>query len=90
LASALGTAGDCFAGYGTDSRNARVGEDSSPVGLPGGPYENLEAKRMAEGPKSEWNGFDYQYIGKRFPRLRCPRVKSTPVLRVAKANWEFI
>jgi len=35
-------------------------------GLPGGPYENLEAKRMAEGPKSEWNGFDYQYIVKSF------------------------
>ena len=35
--------------------------------LPGGPYENLEAKRMAEGPKSEWNGFDYQFAGKKIP-----------------------
>jgi NAD(P)H-quinone oxidoreductase subunit H len=41
--------------------------------LPGGPYENLEAKRMAEGPKSEWAGFDYQFIGKKLaPTWKIP------------------
>jgi NAD(P)H-quinone oxidoreductase subunit H len=42
-------------------------------GLPGGPFENLEAKRMAEGPKSEWNSFDYQFIGKKIaPTFKIP------------------
>ena len=41
--------------------------------LPGGPFENLEAKRMAGGPKSEWNGFDYQFIGKKIaPTFKIP------------------
>ncbi|MBE9052518.1 NAD(P)H-quinone oxidoreductase subunit H [Nostocales cyanobacterium LEGE 11386] len=43
-------------------------------GLPGGPYENLEAKRMASGRKSEWDAFDYQYIGKKVsPTLKIPK-----------------
>jgi len=42
-------------------------------GLPGGPYENLEARRLAEGPKSEFNGFDYQFIGKKSsPTFKIP------------------
>ncbi|HCF27771.1 MAG TPA: NADPH-quinone oxidoreductase, partial [Cyanobacteria bacterium UBA11049] len=42
--------------------------------LPGGPYENLEAKRMLEGAKSEWGGFDYQYIGKKIsPTFKMPK-----------------
>ena len=42
-------------------------------GLPGGPYENLEAKRMAEGKKSEWNDFEYQYIAKKVaPTFKIP------------------
>lgn len=42
-------------------------------GLPGGSYENLEAKRIAEGPKSEWNGADYQFIGKKVaPTFKIP------------------
>jgi len=35
--------------------------------LPGGPFENLEARRMLEGPKSQWNDFDYQFMAKRIP-----------------------
>ncbi len=42
-------------------------------GLFGGPLENLEAKRMAEGPKSKWNGADYQFIGKKIaPTFKIP------------------
>jgi NAD(P)H-quinone oxidoreductase subunit H len=42
-------------------------------GLPGGPYENLEAKRMMAGPKSEWDAFDYQYIAKKVaPTFKIP------------------
>ncbi|UFP93087.1 NAD(P)H-quinone oxidoreductase subunit H [Gloeobacter morelensis] len=42
--------------------------------LPGGPYENLEAQRLSGGPKSEWNGFDYQFIGKKSsPTFKMPR-----------------
>jgi NAD(P)H-quinone oxidoreductase subunit H len=42
--------------------------------LPGGPYENLEAKRMLAGPKSEWSGPDYQYISKKVaPTFKMPK-----------------
>lgn len=42
--------------------------------LPGGPYENLEAERIAGGPKSEWNGFDFQFIGKKSaPNFKIPQ-----------------
>jgi NAD(P)H-quinone oxidoreductase subunit H len=42
--------------------------------LPGGPYENLEAQRMMTGPKSEWNAFDYQFIGKKIaPTFKIPK-----------------
>jgi NAD(P)H-quinone oxidoreductase subunit H len=42
--------------------------------LPGGPYENLEAKRIAEGPKSEWaKSMDYQFISKKVaPTFKIP------------------
>ena len=43
-------------------------------GLPGGSYENLEAKRLAAGPKSEWNSFDYQFISKKIaPTFKIPK-----------------
>lgn len=42
-------------------------------GIPGGAYENLEAKRMAEGRKSKWNDFEYQYIAKKVaPTFKIP------------------
>ncbi len=42
--------------------------------LPGGPYESLEAKRISEGPKSSWNSFDYQFIGKKSaPNFKIPQ-----------------
>lgn len=70
------TEGDAFARY-----RVRMQEMKESVkiirqalkGLPGGPYENLEAKRMAAGPKSEWDGFDYQYLGKKLaPTWKIP------------------
>ncbi|MGI0489630.1 NAD(P)H-quinone oxidoreductase subunit H [Pantanalinema rosaneae CENA516] len=73
---AWATEGDAFARY-----RVRMDEMRQSVkiirqaikGLPGGPYENLEAKRMAEGPKSQWNEFDYQFIGKKLaPTWKVP------------------
>jgi NAD(P)H-quinone oxidoreductase subunit H len=70
------TEGDCFARY-----IVRINEMRESVKiirqamrqLPGGPFENLEAKRMLEGPKSEWNGFDYQFAGKKIaPTFKIP------------------
>ncbi|MGI8933704.1 MAG: NAD(P)H-quinone oxidoreductase subunit H, partial [Phormidesmis sp.] len=60
------TEGDCFARYVV--RNNEMRESVKIIRqamdqLPGGPYENLEAQRMAGGPKSEWNSFDYQFSG---------------------------
>ncbi|MEM9925090.1 MAG: NAD(P)H-quinone oxidoreductase subunit H [Cyanobacteria bacterium P01_D01_bin.50] len=69
--------GDCLARY-----LVRVGEMRESVSiikqaiqdLPGGAYENLEAKRMAAGKKSEWDGFDYQYIAKKVaPTFKIPQ-----------------
>lgn len=68
--------GDCLARY-----FVRIGEMRESVkiirqalkNLPGGPYENLEAKRMAGGPKSEWNNFEYQFMGKKIaPTFKIP------------------
>ncbi len=69
--------GDCLARYAV-----RIGEMRESVsilkqaiqGLPGGAYENLEAKRMVGGKKSEWNDFDYQYIAKKVaPTFKIPQ-----------------
>jgi NAD(P)H-quinone oxidoreductase subunit H len=62
--------GDCLARYLVRIREMRESVKiirQAIQGLPGGPYENLEAKRMVGGPKSEWNDFDYQFLGKKIP-----------------------
>ena len=64
------TEGDCMARYIVRVREMRESVKilrQALDGLPGGPYENLEAKRIAEGPKSKWNDFEYQFLGKRIP-----------------------
>nr|YP_009438193.1 NADH-plastoquinone oxidoreductase subunit 7 [Stipagrostis hirtigluma]ARQ28903.1 NADH-plastoquinone oxidoreductase subunit 7 [Stipagrostis hirtigluma]ATG81194.1 NADH-plastoquinone oxidoreductase subunit 7 [Stipagrostis hirtigluma]AVA07933.1 NADH-plastoquinone oxidoreductase subunit 7 [Stipagrostis uniplumis var. uniplumis] len=33
--------------------------------IPGGPYENLEARRFNKGKNSEWNDFEYRFLGKK-------------------------
>lgn len=71
------TAGDCLARY-----KVRLGEmreslkiiQQALAALPGGPWENLEAKRLAEGPKSIWDDFDYQFIAKKIaPTFKIPK-----------------
>lgn len=42
--------------------------------IPGGPYENLEARRLQRGKKSEWNNFEYQFISKKpSPTFKLPK-----------------
>jgi NAD(P)H-quinone oxidoreductase subunit H len=69
--------GDCLARY-----LVRIGEMRESVkiiqqalkGIPGGPYENLEARRLSKGGKSEWNNFEYQFIGKKpSPTFKIPK-----------------
>jgi NAD(P)H-quinone oxidoreductase subunit H len=71
------TTGDCLARY-----MVRIGEMRESVKiisqalqkLPGGAYENLEAKRIVAGSQSEWNSFDYQFIAKRIaPTFKIPK-----------------
>ncbi|MEO0534875.1 MAG: NAD(P)H-quinone oxidoreductase subunit H [Cyanobacteria bacterium P01_A01_bin.123] len=64
------TAGDCLARYKV--RLAEMHESLKILqqalsALPGGPWENLEAKRLTEGPKSIWDDFDYQFMAKKIP-----------------------
>jgi len=70
------TAGDCLARYMVRMREMRESVKiikQALKGLPGGPYENLEAKRMMAGPKSEWDSFDYQYVAKKVaPTFKIP------------------
>jgi len=71
------TGGDILARYFVRMREMRESVKilrQALKGLPGGPYENLEAKRMAAGRKSEWDAFDYQYIGKKIaPTFKMPK-----------------
>nr|YP_007026193.1 NADH-plastoquinone oxidoreductase subunit 7 [Apopellia endiviifolia]AFU88903.1 NADH-plastoquinone oxidoreductase subunit 7 [Apopellia endiviifolia]WIA67786.1 NADH-plastoquinone oxidoreductase subunit 7 [Apopellia endiviifolia]WKW94995.1 NADH-plastoquinone oxidoreductase subunit 7 [Apopellia endiviifolia] len=42
--------------------------------IPGGPYENLEARRLNESKNSKWNSFEYQFIGKKpSPTFKLPK-----------------
>lgn len=70
------TAGDCLARYWVRIREMRESIKiirQAIAQIPGGSYENLEAKRMAAGPKSEWNAFDYQFMGKKIaPTFKIP------------------
>jgi NAD(P)H-quinone oxidoreductase subunit H len=73
------TSGDCLARYVVRIQEMRESVKivkQALKGLPGGPYENLEAQRMLEGPKSKWNEFDYQFIGK----------KSSPTFKIPKGE----
>nr|AJB98509.1 NADH-plastoquinone oxidoreductase subunit 7 [Helminthostachys zeylanica] len=69
--------GDSLARY-----SVRIGEMRESVKIvqqaleviPGGPYENSEARRLNQGKDSEWNDFDYQSIGKKSsPTFKLPR-----------------
>ncbi len=84
-------AGDCLARYLVRIREMRESVKilyQALKGLPGGPYENLEAKRLESGPKSEWNSFDYQFIGKKVaPTFKIP--KGEHYVRVESGKGEL-
>lgn len=70
------TAGDCLARYFVRIREMRESVKiirQAVAGLPGGPYENLEAKRLLEGKGSSFNDLDFQYITKKLaPTWKIP------------------
>jgi NAD(P)H-quinone oxidoreductase subunit H len=85
------TAGDCLARYFVRIREMRESVKilrQAIAALPGGAYENLEAKRIAAGPKSEWDGMDYQYISKKVaPTFKIP--KGEHYVRVESGKGEL-
>jgi NAD(P)H-quinone oxidoreductase subunit H len=73
------TGGDCLARY-----LVRMGEMRESIkiikqalkSIPGGPYENLEARRMGlvNQNGSKWNDFEYQFISKKpSPTFKLPK-----------------
>lgn len=73
------TGGDCLARY-----LVRIGEMRESVkiiqqvlkSIPGGPYENLEARRMGlvNQDISKWNDFEYQFVSKKpSPTFKLPK-----------------
>ena len=68
--------GDCFARYRVRVQEMRESLKilrQACAMIPGGPTENLEARRMAEGKGSEFAGFDYQYVAKKVaPTFKIP------------------
>ena len=70
------TEGDCLARYVVRMQEMRESVkiiQQALKGLPGGAYENLEAKRISAGKKSEWDGADYRYISKKVaPTFKIP------------------
>jgi NAD(P)H-quinone oxidoreductase subunit H len=85
------TAGDCLARYFVRIREMRESVKilrQAIAALPGGPYENLEAKRIAAGPKSEWDAMDYQYVSKKVaPTFKIP--KGEHYVRVESGKGEL-
>jgi NAD(P)H-quinone oxidoreductase subunit H len=85
------TGGDVLARYFVRIREMRESVKiikQALKGLPGGPFEDLEAKRLAEGPKSGWNSFDYQFIGRKVaPTFKIP--KGEHYTRVESGKGEF-
>jgi NAD(P)H-quinone oxidoreductase subunit H len=85
------TAGDCLARYFVRIREMRESVKilrQAIAALPGGAYENLEAKRQAAGPKSEWDAMEYQYISKKVaPTFKIP--KGEHYVRVESGKGEL-
>jgi NAD(P)H-quinone oxidoreductase subunit H len=71
------SSGDCLARYLvriTEMRESTKIIRQALQMIPGGPYENLEARRLYYGKTSTWNDFDYQYIGKKpSPTFKIPK-----------------
>nr|YP_009668280.1 NADH-plastoquinone oxidoreductase subunit 7 [Bazzania praerupta]QCW59055.1 NADH-plastoquinone oxidoreductase subunit 7 [Bazzania praerupta] len=69
--------GDSLARYlvriGEMRESTRIIQQALKV-IPGGPYENLEARRLNERKHSEWNSFEYQFISKKpSPTFKLPK-----------------
>ena len=68
--------GDCLSRYlvriGEMRESTKIIQQALKM-LPGGPYENLEARRLGQKKASKWNDFDYQYIAKKSsPTFKIP------------------
>jgi NAD(P)H-quinone oxidoreductase subunit H len=73
------TEGDCLARYlvrlGEMRESTRIIQQAL-KNIPGGPYENLEARRLGllGGETSAWNDFEYQFISKKpSPTFKLPK-----------------
>nr|YP_635804.1 NADH dehydrogenase subunit 7 [Chara vulgaris]Q1ACE3.1 RecName: Full=NAD(P)H-quinone oxidoreductase subunit H, chloroplastic; AltName: Full=NAD(P)H dehydrogenase subunit H; AltName: Full=NADH-plastoquinone oxidoreductase 49 kDa subunit; AltName: Full=NADH-plastoquinone oxidoreductase subunit H [Chara vulgaris]ABA61910.1 49 kDa subunit of NADH-plastoquinone oxidoreductase [Chara vulgaris]WAP91369.1 49 kDa subunit of NADH-plastoquinone oxidoreductase [Chara vulgaris] len=82
--------GDCLARY-----IVRVGEMRESVkiiqqalkAIPGGPYENLEARKLNTKKSTQWNDFEYQFISKKSsPTFKIPKQEHYVRLEASKGE----
>jgi NAD(P)H-quinone oxidoreductase subunit H len=82
--------GDCLARY-----IVRVGEMRESIkiiqqalkAIPGGPYENLEARKLNKKRSTQWNDFEYQFISKKSsPTFRIPKQEHYVRLEASKGE----
>lgn len=82
--------GDCLARY-----IVRVGEMRESIkiiqqalkAIPGGPYENLEARKLNKKRSTQWNDFEYQFISKKSsPTFKIPKQEHYVRLEASKGE----
>nr|QXT44770.1 NADH-plastoquinone oxidoreductase 49 kDa subunit [Nitellopsis obtusa] len=82
--------GDCLARYivriGEMRESVKIIQQALKV-IPGGPYENLEARKLSKNRSTQWNDFEYQFISKKSsPTFKIPKQEHYVRLEASKGE----